>query len=318
MPTGQFSCDACGKTYAWKAQLAGKKVKCKCGSPISVPAEDPALAEAPPPEFEDLYALAQGEDVPVAPPPIARAVGAPVLATAGAAPDLAPAPKAPRKGGVRPAGGGGGGGAPAAGGRPKMLGYAQMGGGRRRLADDDKDGSGDVFFNPVKDVYVTAGLILLGTVLAFYVMMSDCGLDAGTGIVAVGILSVVNLLLIVPAILLTVRLFDLGIGPIGPGVLKLAACALAPAAIGEEIKTMFSGSLGSYIGGCISLAITFTIFMKLLDMDFMETLTCACIIWVIRTWLIYLLLGALFAGSLGSAFSGGIGAIGSAGAGRIM
>jgi len=113
-------------------------------------------------------------------------------------------------------------------------------------------------------------------------------------------------------------MFDLGIGPIGPGIIKLAACALAPGAIGEVIHMMFSGSLGGYIGGCLSLGITFLIFMKLLDMDFMETLTCACIIWVIRTWLIYLLLGAIIStGSLGSAFSGGMGMMGSAGAGRI-
>lgn len=32
-------CDACGRNYAWKAELAGKKVKCKCGGVIVVPME---------------------------------------------------------------------------------------------------------------------------------------------------------------------------------------------------------------------------------------------------------------------------------------
>lgn len=37
--TGQaFSCAACGKQYRWKPELAGKRVKCKCGEPIAVPA----------------------------------------------------------------------------------------------------------------------------------------------------------------------------------------------------------------------------------------------------------------------------------------
>src|SRR5690348_16638707 len=42
-----FSCGACGKQYRWKPELAGKKVKCKCGTPISVPATPPAPGGAP-------------------------------------------------------------------------------------------------------------------------------------------------------------------------------------------------------------------------------------------------------------------------------
>ena len=57
---GKFSCDGCGKTYAWKAELAGRRVKCKCGQALTVPAQDPAAAmyEAPPEGFDDLYAFA--------------------------------------------------------------------------------------------------------------------------------------------------------------------------------------------------------------------------------------------------------------------
>lgn len=36
---GKFACQACGKQYAWKAELAGKKAKCKCGQPMTVPTE---------------------------------------------------------------------------------------------------------------------------------------------------------------------------------------------------------------------------------------------------------------------------------------
>jgi hypothetical protein len=36
-----FSCAACGKQYRWKPEIAGKKVKCKCGNPLSVPATPP-------------------------------------------------------------------------------------------------------------------------------------------------------------------------------------------------------------------------------------------------------------------------------------
>ena len=54
---GKFSCDACGKTYTWKPELAGKRVKCKCGQPMSIPAADPADDAG---DFGDLAALADG------------------------------------------------------------------------------------------------------------------------------------------------------------------------------------------------------------------------------------------------------------------
>src|SRR3954451_7877631 len=53
----KFSCDGCGRAYAWKESLAGKRVKCKCGQAMTVP-------DAPPePEFDAdaLYALADAE-----------------------------------------------------------------------------------------------------------------------------------------------------------------------------------------------------------------------------------------------------------------
>jgi hypothetical protein len=50
-------CDGCGKSYAWKAELAGKKVKCKCGTVIHVP-----QPTAPKEEPDDLYDLAPSEE----------------------------------------------------------------------------------------------------------------------------------------------------------------------------------------------------------------------------------------------------------------
>src|SRR4051812_39539607 len=76
---GKFSCDACGKSYSWKAELAGRRVKCKCGGVMTVPASDPAAVDdALPPDFEDLYALAEGTPVAdaVTPPAFTRGGGA--------------------------------------------------------------------------------------------------------------------------------------------------------------------------------------------------------------------------------------------------
>lgn len=41
-----FSCAACGKQYRWKPELAGKKVKCKCGNALAVPATPPTPGQA--------------------------------------------------------------------------------------------------------------------------------------------------------------------------------------------------------------------------------------------------------------------------------
>jgi hypothetical protein len=112
MATSQFSCSGCGKSYAWKPEIAGKRVKCKCGERLNVPATDPAAVELeaePMPEgFDDLMALADGA-------PVSEASYAPEPAVAAAA----PARPAKRSGGgaaVAAVGGGGAAAGAAAGG----------------------------------------------------------------------------------------------------------------------------------------------------------------------------------------------------------
>ena len=70
--TMRFSCSGCNKVYAWKPELAGKRVKCKCGTTIHIPE-----AQAPAPqEEEDMYDLAPSEEpvkpkrAPVVPPQV--------------------------------------------------------------------------------------------------------------------------------------------------------------------------------------------------------------------------------------------------------
>src|SRR5262249_1024662 len=91
----RFSCDACGKTYGWKPELAGKKAKCKCGAVIPIPAEPPGS----PPAQEDLYALAESAPpvtkpkprVPLAPAAPRATEGRGAVATAAVATARAPA-----------------------------------------------------------------------------------------------------------------------------------------------------------------------------------------------------------------------------------
>ncbi len=58
----QFGCDACGKQYTWEPQLAGRRVRCKCGQVVVVPSS--------PPEAEGPYDIAPEEPAmsPSSPP----------------------------------------------------------------------------------------------------------------------------------------------------------------------------------------------------------------------------------------------------------
>ena len=72
---GNFACESCGKEYRWKPELAGKRVKCKCGGVMTVPA-------AAPEDEQDIYGMSDPEPEPTQRPTTV----APKRAAAAAAP----------------------------------------------------------------------------------------------------------------------------------------------------------------------------------------------------------------------------------------
>ena len=50
----KFGCKQCGKTYKWKPEFAGKKVKCKCGYVMTAPAKPAPEAAADEPDLDAL------------------------------------------------------------------------------------------------------------------------------------------------------------------------------------------------------------------------------------------------------------------------
>jgi hypothetical protein len=104
---GKFSCAACGRQFAWKPALAGKKAKCACGEPLLIPQSPPGPAA---PVEDDAYDVAGAPPAPapatrVATPVVAeRSTAAPkwgaggkVLVTVGAADDDGPDPREERR-----------------------------------------------------------------------------------------------------------------------------------------------------------------------------------------------------------------------------
>src|SRR5262245_19522245 len=60
----KFSCQSCGAKYRWKPELAGRKVKCKCGAVMTAPAQNPAAARSSSrgsdePDLDAMYDLAE-------------------------------------------------------------------------------------------------------------------------------------------------------------------------------------------------------------------------------------------------------------------
>jgi len=68
--TGKIKCASCGRQYPWKDELAGRKIKCKCGQVFQAP------ASAPVEEEDALYDLAP-DLAPVAKPSAVQPVPRP-------------------------------------------------------------------------------------------------------------------------------------------------------------------------------------------------------------------------------------------------
>src|SRR5262245_25895114 len=155
-----FSCDGCQRTYTWKPQLAGKRVKCKCGHTLTVPDAQPD----PQIEEDALYDLVAAEEEAAKHAPSQhRVVDAPVSRSAPAASSSGPA--IPRS---------------AAG---LAIGY------RRGPSAEEQKRGGDRFstanlMDMNRDVHVPVSLLVVGFGIytAFYAWKYSLG---GTGIAAV-------------------------------------------------------------------------------------------------------------------------------------
>jgi hypothetical protein len=90
-----FQCPGCGRQFRWKPQLAGKQVKCKCGSILTVP-DNPqaAAADAPRPKQPTAHVPARRAAPAAAPRPAAD--DDPLAALAGAAAET-PADQLPHR-----------------------------------------------------------------------------------------------------------------------------------------------------------------------------------------------------------------------------
>ena len=91
---GVITCPECGASYPWKPQLAGKKVRCKCGKMFA--AIPPKALPAEPVEEPDIFALEEDSEVRAIPERVPTRMPAMAAPRAGASGTIASPPPATR------------------------------------------------------------------------------------------------------------------------------------------------------------------------------------------------------------------------------
>lgn len=314
---GKFSCDACGKVYRWKPELAGRRVKCKCSHVLTAPKEEPGapeddltaglydLAEAEKESAKRQSSVAEGfrcpscrNELPVgALACVSCGFDLRTGAAAASAPKLSLNPGRPGAGTV----------AVPIGGKNPLLAYGAP---RRELKQEDV---GD---NKLVDLYLPIGLIVAGFVGSYLqvTQFSKITYSAADAIPIIGITVIVNLVLTAIGCLAAIKMMDVAFGDPASASLKLCAIVIAPDGIARTISYLV-GDTSGFTGWGLSLVMYYCLFSYLFDLDGGETLLLTGIIWTIRTWL-GMFVTAILLSALMSGFSGFGGVGGGIGSGK--
>jgi len=316
----KFNCSKCGKEYRWKPELAGKKAKCKCGNVVPIPAKPPAAARpAPKPASEDadldgLYALAQEEKKATVRSSQVVDEGAAGYRCPSCSASMPPGAvvcpncRLDMRTGTRQAaiGVGAGGGTVAAAGAyltanvtGRGAGVLPYGGGGGGALSHAERASRDIHFEggKVRSLYAPIGLIALGLAL-YFAQFALAGHKVSAALMIGYVFGrvVLDSSLILVAMLIAVKGFDMGFGAFGPGMLKILAVAMAPGALGDIVENMVGSSPFARwtAGAAVTLILTAVLIKVLFDLDLGETLLLTCLIYAIRRILATFLFVAIF------------------------
>ena len=280
----RIACPQCGKQYRWSEQYAGRKVRCKCGQTMRMPAEAPTAAES----AAGMYDLADSG---------APAGGAGTCPSCSAAmpadaviciecgynvqtgqrmgePDAAPTPsraKAPAEGALAP---------------------VQDGASDDEMLDEPAA-------SPVKNLYVPLAVLAVGIALdVALVFIASNGAGEGAtprptvepsmaaqiGDVAVHL--AFGVILMFPAGIYCFKLFEIPLGAMGPALLKLAAVYVGPGALGAVVVAV---STLEPVGWLIAIAGSLGLAAWLFGLNVFDSIVLSLVTWLLRWWLVVLL-----------------------------
>ena len=307
IPVG-VTCSGCGKTYRWRQEFAGQKVRCRaCNGVLVMPLTPPGAQEeedqgqtiplatnADPYEIDENAdhedSIALGADAEA--PDISRcpSCGNPVgtsavicvncgfniqdgrqLETAVEADDPEPGKKKRKKKKKKKEPGKEEAEEPA---EPKSM--------KQRLADRDDEVQPSKFI----DIYLPLILLAIGLVVAVVQQFHFSGVDSRS-LVQACIVVTAEIVLTVPLLLvgLYFAAWALGVsyGPLGIGLLKLTAIAVGPDAIGDIIGSIAGGGLtGWFVSAFVALIAYWILLSKLFDLDSGEAFETIILVWVVK------------------------------------
>jgi hypothetical protein len=296
----KFGCKQCGKTYKWKPEFAGKKVKCKCGYVMTAPAAPAPAPAADEPDLDALYDLADaGQAAAAAAPAMIRCPactgemepGTQVcpscgfnLKTGKRAKAAAVASGAGGGSGRRASAGGGGGGGgastaaiPAGGGGAAVatapgspLSAFQAYGAPRKGLQKDAENTGMMteFVAPI--VIIVVGLVCA---VLHATMFAGVVVSIGDAMTRIGTQLVLSLVLMVIGGALCIQLGEIAFGSPGPAALKLAALALGPSSIANlmvAVPGVFQGMGAMIIAMSLAFGMYFIMCHYLFEWDMSE------------------------------------------------
>jgi len=295
-------CNGCRKQYKWKPELAGKKVKCKCGTVIDVPAQP----QPPGPDEDDLYAFA--DDPSTGGPAAAVAAIPPIRPVPPPIQPVAPIPPIARPQAAVA-------GAAAARGAAPMLGY-------RPRASQQEIARGSTWSlegSPIKDFWLPIGCIVVGLIINLVDWMVLNELDFIWAMLVVGVSTVIEMVVLIVGCVIAMKLMDMALGAPLQALLKIAGVAIAPGAIVGLLGSSFDG--GWMVGWGVSFLLSIFLLMAFFDLDGTEVMILASIIWVMKQLGGYIVMFAIVGWLVSGAISGGGGggsAVGGGGMGSMI
>ena len=130
--------------------------------------------------------------------------------------------------------------------------------------------------NEAKEVKIPAALLGIALVVFVgYGFYTAGAAGAAMALVALGIQLVIGVVLAIIACFITAKLMGISFGPIGTASLKLAAIFAFPAAVSLFIPL---------VGWLVALFLYFGLLAWLFDLEGMEVVVCAIVIWGIRVF----------------------------------
>ncbi|HEY7120587.1 MAG TPA: hypothetical protein VH475_28645 [Tepidisphaeraceae bacterium] len=274
-----ITCQGCGKRFKWKLQLAGKRVKCSCGTVMLVPRR---AAEA-----EDIYDLFEGQAQEAPPiPRVAAAVGAddddPQRGAVASAPPTrasGPSKSAPKSARAEEIAARLGIALPTR----KRLDYAESVKAGREEMDRLAQGSF------LRDIIAPIPIIVVGLILS-YLQVSywadKPARGAAEALMQTASGAALSVGLILFSMFFLTRVADVNfMGSFARCILRLVAIAIGPAAIYHIcVYTLGSDTMGApFTGVLATIALYLILFLTLMRTDLKDAGICALVTWILVT-----------------------------------